>query len=108
MVIEKLFMTYDKMSTPTGDIDVTFDLIEDESGDTWWGYGHVDPERFIAELNRWLDHTMGEAAQDFELDAKVDHLWAKLDDKYGEHFSLVEPTCTEADAHIFPVTRLFL
>lgn len=108
MVIEKLFMTYDKASTPTGDVDVKFNLIEDEDGSTWWGYGHVDPDEFIAELNRWLDHTMGEAEPDFELDTRVDHLWARFTDEHLERFVIIDPTGPDGDAGFFPVTRAWL
>lgn len=89
---------------------LTFDVIEDESGDVYWGYGHVDPATFIAEINRWIVHTMGEEEAIYtdpdKLPSKVDHLWAKYTS--DERFELVEPTGTEADADTFPVTRLWL
>jgi len=93
---------------------VTFNLIEDESGDTYWGYGHVDPRTFIAELNRWIVHTLGEGEEIWsdpdelaKAGTSVDHLWARYRED-GEVFELVEPTMTEADASNFPVTRVWL
>lgn len=93
----------------TRDIDKTFNMIEDESGDLFWGYGHRDGPEFIEEVNRWLIHACGATVPDdlFPSSERVEHLWAKFDDQYREHFTLVEPTCTEADAHIFAVTRLW-
>lgn len=94
---------------------LTFSVIQDESGDTFWAYGHVDPEEFVEELNRWIVHTMGEdeciysdLAELAQAAVCVDHLWACMDEDRDEIFHVREPSGTEADASTFPVTRLFL
>ena len=86
-----------------------FNMIEDESGDIFWGYGHRDGPEFIEEVNRWLVHACGACVPDdlFALSQPVEHLYARMDDEDGERFTLVEinglPGC---DNDVFPVTRL--
>lgn len=103
--VEDMFVTHDK--TADGE-PVRFEVIEDEAGDTWWGYGHVPGEQFITEVNRWLEHTMGHDGEAFRLDWHVDHLYARQLSHDAERFTLEEPTGTEHDAHLFPVTRLWV
>ncbi|MCV7255293.1 hypothetical protein H7J86_24320 [Mycobacterium hackensackense] len=96
----------------TQDVDsdgnqVTFSIIEDESGDTFWGYGHRDAGEFIEEINRWAVHA-GEIDPDMAIpnDHRVDHLYAYNHD--GVHFKLVSPTDSLIPEDAFPVTRLWL
>lgn len=100
--IEDLFVTCD--------IDQKFNMIEDESGDIWWGYGHRDATEFTNEVNRWLIHACGATVPDdlFAVSQPVEHLWARMNPKYDERFDIVESTGTEADAAVFPVTRLMV
>lgn len=93
------FVTLDKMPTPSGDSDVRFNLIESEDGGTYWAYGHVLREDFIAELDRWLEHVGVEPTTE---DMPIDHMWAKYDDS-GD-FILTE----SGDREAFPVTRGWL
>lgn len=90
--------------------DRTFHMIEDESGDIWWGYGHRESAEFTDEVNRWLIRECGVNHPDdlFAANQAVEHLWARMDDQCEERFILVEPTGTEADADVFPVTRLLI
>ena len=109
---EHHFKTLDKRPGPNGDVDVTFDLIEDESGDVWWGYGHVDPGDFIDEVNRWLEHC-GLTGDDFfvRADHRVDHLWARYVCDDHERFELVKDygnDLLKKHADVFPVTRLWV
>ena len=108
---EHHFVTVDKESTPSGDVDRQFYLIGDENGDTWWGYGHVDPGDFIAEVNRWLKHC-GLSGPDYEIGYghRVDHLWARYENDDEERFVLVKDhgnDVLEKHADVFPVTRLW-
>jgi hypothetical protein len=104
---EHNFITRDKdaKSNP-----ITFNMIEDESGDVFWGYGHQLDYAFIAEVNRWLSHVGIEDEQlvDVRTDARsVRHLYAKMvNDEYGDRFKVCE--LDEDDPEIFPVTRLML
>lgn len=87
-----------------------FNMIEDESGEIYWGYGHRDPGEFVAEVMRWLQHVgagpePGEPHPSGLMEHGVEHLWASLEDPYGERFKLV-PACN--DPEVFPVTRLML
>jgi hypothetical protein len=89
----------------------TFKMIEDESGDIWWGYGHREAEEFTGEVNRWLMHACGVTDPDdlFPANQTVEHLWATLDDEDGEHFTLVDaPEAAFAGPEVFPITRLMI
>lgn len=83
-----------------------FNMIEDDSGDVFWGYGHREPDEFTGEINRWLIHVNAATVPDdlIPLGAKVDHLWAKYKDGNDEYFELVE----SSEPHAFPVTRFWL
>lgn len=88
--------------------DRTLNMIEDERGDIWWGYGHREPSEFTNEVNQWLISECGATDPD-DLIAKsqpVEHLWAQLDgdDEHSERFKLV--TYPDPEAGVFPVTRL--
>jgi hypothetical protein len=88
-----------------------FNMIEDESGDIFWGYGHVPPGEFLAEVNRWAIHVGAVDSDHVMPDHKVEHLWARMDDQHGERFALVDKSwlgTKEAADDIFPVTRLML
>jgi len=93
--------------------DKTLNMIEDESGDIFWGYGHREGPEFIEEVNRWLIHECGVTVPDdlFALSQPVEHLWAQMDDEHGERFTLVNDygndTLKQA-AGVFPVTRLMI
>lgn len=106
---ERNFITHDK--TPGG-ADVTFKMIEDESGGIYWGYGHRDGPEFIEEINRWLLHCG--AIDHLELvpvTTSIKHLWAKYENEGDEHFVLVKDHGSDAlkkVAGVFPVTRLWL
>lgn len=84
-----------------------FNLIEGEDGGTYWGYDHVKPETFIAEVNKWLTHCGIEDDDLAPPTTKVEHLWARANGETGD-FELREPTMTESDAELFPVTRVWL
>lgn len=88
----------------TQDIDKTFNMIEDENGEVFWGYGHRDGPEFIEEVNRWLIHACGVIDPDdlFASSQQVEHLWARFND--DERFDLVDPIGTGPD--VFQVTRL--
>lgn len=86
-----------------------FNMIEDESGDIFWGYGHREGPEFIAEVNRWLVHTNAVSTVPDDLvptSTRVDHLWATLENPGDECFALVEDPDEGDD--VFPVTRLWL
>lgn len=85
-----------------------FNMIEDQSGDIFWGYGHRDGPDLIEEVNRWLIHVNVATVPDdlIPLSAPVEHLWARLDDEYGERFTLTKELHETDDDGIFPVTRL--
>ena len=109
---EELFTTVDRDAD--GNV-VTFGVVEDESGGTYWAFGHVDPAQFIAEVNRWLVHTVGEDEQvysDPEQLARagphVDWLHARMNGPDDERFTLGLPVGRDSDADLFPVTRLQL
>lgn len=105
--IEHTFITTDMVpSGATGEpVQITFNVIEDESGDIFWGHGHVDPDAFVYEINRWLVHVGAITVPEDYLYAsthKVEHFYAKITDE--ERFTLTESDDDEA----FPVTRLML
>lgn len=107
---EHHFITHDKAPTPAGDIDVTFNLIEDERGDIYWGYGHVAQSDFVVEVNRWLEH-VGCDGGEIPDTTPVDHLWAKYENDGDERFELVKDYGSEVlkkAADVFPVTRLWI
>lgn len=89
----------------TNDGDI-FNLIEDESGGVYWGYGHIPAAEFIAEVNRWLLHCGCDPNEPAPESTPVDHLWAKYDNDDDERFLLVKNPAPEDDA--FPVTRSWL
>lgn len=91
----------------TRDIDTTFNMIEDESGDVFWGYGHREGPEFIEEVNRWLIHACGVIDPDdlFALSQPVEHFWAAMEEPDGERFKLVP---ADSDPNVFPVTRLMI
>lgn len=103
MNVADMFQLEDRSADGTTDI---FTVIEDESGDTFWSYGHVSQEVFVAELNRWLTHTgCGENCIDDGY--LVQHLWAIPD--YPDHedrFTVAGITAETQGA--FPVSRLML
>lgn len=83
---------------------LTFNMIEDESGDVFWAYHHVEPREFIEEVNRWLKNCAVPEEQLIQplIDGPaVKHLWARMID--DERFKICQ---WEAGGHIFPVTRL--
>ncbi len=105
------------MSEPYEHIFVThdgeFNMIEDEWGDIWWGYGHREGPEFIEEVNRWLIHACGAKVPDdlFAASEKVEHLWATPEDPECERFKLVAKPWlrSKEDADkVFPVTRLMI
>lgn len=102
--MSKLFVTHD--STYEGD-PVSFDMIEDEDGATFWGYGHRDQLSFLGEVNRWLRHCGVDADELVgDVDAgSVTHHHALLADDSDERFSIFD---NDQDGHSFPVTRLVL
>lgn len=101
---EHYFITLDKAVSSTGrDLDVRFNLIEDESGDIFWGYGHQEADEFTAEINRWWEHTGAVTAPEdlIQVGTPVEHLWAH---SYDDEFRLCDKDADDA----FPVTRLAL
>lgn len=97
----------------TRDGEKIFNMIEDESGDIFWGYGHISQSELIEEVNRWLIHVALVTHPDdlISLNEPVEHLWARMDDEYGERFTLVNVPwlgTKEAADNLFPVTRLML
>lgn len=114
MDIKDRFITRD---TAEGNREVTFSLIEDEDGGTYWAYGHVPSDIMGAELDRWMEHTMGPGYEEVG-DIPVEHLWGQFDDEDDERFTLVHrnrtPEDTLSDAEVmakvnaFPVTRVRL
>lgn len=86
----------------------TFNMIEDESGDIFWGYGHRDGPEFIEEVNGWLIHACVAIDPDdlFATSTKVEHLWARFVVGNDERFELVRPAEVEFVGQAFPVTRL--
>lgn len=100
LTYENHFITQDRDKDGN---DVTFNLVEGKDGGVYWGYGHIDPEIFITELNRWLTHC-GMDDEDLACPCtKVEHLWASADDEMSD-FKLVD----SEDAGAFPVTRVWL
>lgn len=92
----------------TRDIDQTFNMIEDEQGDVWWGYGHRDGPEFTEEVNRWLIHACGVTHPDdlFAASQPVEHLWARFVVGDDERFELVREADAGSVENAFPVTRL--
>jgi hypothetical protein len=90
--------------------DDTFNMIEDESGDIWWGYGHQNDAEFTDEVNRWLIRECGVTHPDdlFAANKPVEHLWARMNGDDDERFTLAEPVMRQCDADLFPVTRLMI
>lgn len=85
-----------------------FNLIEDESGDIWYGYGHVPPAEFVAEINRWLEHCgvfEDEWTSPVEADS-VQHVYAYNYD--GERFKMVADLTGDGLGETFPITRLWV
>lgn len=105
--VERTFITTDM--TPSGTtgepVEITFNMIEDEDGETYWGYGHQDADEFTAEINRWSVHCGAITDPDdlIQVGTPVEHRYAKMTNE--ERFMLVEPGITP---DIFPVTRLML
>lgn len=94
---------------------VVFDIVESEDGGTYWGYGHVEPEKFIAEVNRWIVHTMGEEERIYsdpeelaKAGAHVKHLWAACSSDKDELFTVPAAENLTPGPDTFPVTRLWL
>jgi hypothetical protein len=93
-----------------------FQMIEDERGDIFWGYGHREGPEFIDEVNHWLIHVNAAMVPEdlIPLTQHVDHLWAKYDVESpdgSDHFKLVEDfgnDLLKKHADIFPVTRLVI
>ena len=108
----------DKMTTYerhfiTHDGGKTFKMVEDECGDVFWGYGHREGPEFIEEVNRWLIYGCYVTHPDdlIALNERVEYLWAKYDDEYCEHFTVVRDYGSDVlkkAADVFPVTRLLL
>jgi hypothetical protein len=94
----------------TKDIDLTFNMIEDERGDVFWGYGHRDGPEFIEEVNRWLHHVSYNGASDpddlFAASQPVEHLWARM--VTDERFEMVRPADVDSVPQAFPVTKLVI
>lgn len=92
----------------TNDGDV-FKMIQDESGDTFWGYGHREAAEFIDEINRWMIYT-GDVTDPDDLfhpeTNQVDHMLAYNHD--GERFAIVDPASSFIPEDAFPVTRLWI
>lgn len=103
--IAQMFITEDK--TADGG-DVTFNMIEDESGDIYWAYGHVDGDAFGDEVNRWWIHTGTVTDPDdlIQVGHRVEHMWAILNPNDEWRFILANVTADTMGA--FPVTRLML
>ena len=86
----------------TQDGDEKFSLMEDEDGDGYFSYGHVEPSAFIAELRRYLIHTIGQDGFDELYVEDVTHVYAKFLDFHAERFSW--DGATAETAHAFPLT----
>lgn len=88
---------------------LTFNMIEDESGDVFWGYGHIDPATFIGEVNRWLIHIGADPEHVFSTGedvGSVERLWAKYENEDDERFKLVTARDLKVGETMFAVTRL--
>lgn len=90
--------------------DRTLTMIEDEGGDTFWGYGHQDAPEFADQVNQYLIWECGATDPDdlFAASQPIEHLWAKFDDPDGERFTLTTDLHEDDDDGIFPVTRLVI
>lgn len=89
----------------TEDGGETFTVMEDENGDMYFAYGHVPETEMIAEVNRYLRHTI--PGDDFEAGAGwTQHVWAKFLDHYAERFSW--EGATAETPHAFPLTVVHL
>jgi alkyl hydroperoxide reductase subunit AhpC len=84
---------------------LTFNMIEDESGDVFWGYGHREADEFTAEVNRWFVYCGIVTDPDdlIQVSTPVEHLHVRWNDEYRDRFTIMENV---NDA--FPVTRLML
>lgn len=88
-----------------------FEVIEDESGDIFWAYGHVDPVKFIAEVNRWLMHVRVDITALIVDITGVEHRHAFLENDDDEKFQILPQFNSaerRAEVRAFPVTRLIL
>lgn len=98
---EHHFVTLDKDADGN---DLRFGMIEDESGGTFWGYGHVTAREFIAEVNRWMRHVgIDDEELPDEQTTPVTHLWACVED---DNFRLIDHAEDVSDP--IPLTRLWL
>jgi len=111
--VKERFITLDMVPGVTGQpVEVRFNMIEDEDGDRFWGYGHVPRADFVTEVNRWLVHCGGDPEWLLSVDDgdySFEHLWARFDDDGGERFTLVDDHGNDVlkeHAGVFPVTRL--
>jgi len=86
----------------TEDGDEKFFIMEEENGDGCFAYGHIDPVEFIAEVCRYLVHTIGEDGFDELYVEDVRHTYARFIDKYAEQFTW--DGVTAETAHAFPLT----
>ncbi|WP_100514100.1 hypothetical protein [Mycobacteroides abscessus] len=59
---------------------VRFNMIEDESGSIFWGYGHLEAHVFVAEVNRWMRHVGVD-------DDELPNLWAR---RVADDFKLTD------------------
>lgn len=84
--------------------NVRFNMIEDESGSIFWGYGHHEPHVFVAEVNRWMRHVgVDDDELPNEATTPVEHLWAR---RVEDDFKLTDNKNEDNDS--FPITRLWL
>lgn len=111
MNVEERFVTRDRDSRGE---EVVFNMFEDEDGCKFWGYGHQDPQEFLAEVHRWVDHcdlTEDQQVEKFDWAGSVEHLWARFTD--DERFKIEDrpwlKTKEEVNSlELFPVTRMLL
>lgn len=97
--VEHLFMTRD--------VNRTFNMIEDEDGDVFWGFGHREAPEFTNEVNQWLISECGVTDPDdlFAASQPVEHLWAYMDGDSHRFKLAKEP---DPELNTFPVTRLMI
>ena len=97
------FVTFDRDKDGN---DLRFEMIEDESGDVFWAYGHVPAPKLIDEVNAWFIH-VDVVTNSFDLlfpdTTKVTYHAADLDAD-NERFTITNTPGADS----LPVTRLVL
>lgn len=89
MVDNKLWPVAEQGDFDFSDGGESFPFIEDEDGSRYFGFGHIDKEKFTKGVERYIRHMSGESLLEAgeEMNLWVDHLHAKFTDDQAERFT---------------------